>query len=244
MAIDDDLKIPPNVSKYLVMTLNGKGPCTTFIDEYSRQFIHYAAQQQAPVLELGTGYGFMTLEVLKTGAQVIANDLEPRHLELLSREVPLEHKNQLILLPGEFPKDLCLPERSIAGCYVAHMLGYLNPELFRLGLGKLFLCLKSNAKLFIITSTVYKGVFRQLIAPYEQRVRDGDPWPGYFTDLKALINQRVPDALLFFDEHVLRRELERAGFVIETIETYARLDLPKRALWDGREGLVAIARKP
>lgn len=244
MAIDNDLKIPQRVSKYLVMTLNGKGPCTMFIDEYSRQYIQYAAQQKEPVLELGTGYGFMTLEVLKTGATVIANDLDPRHLELLSREVPAEHKNQLIKLPGEFPKDVCLPENSIAGCYVAHMLGYLSPENLQIGFEKLFLCLKSNAKLFIITSTLYKGVFRQLIAPYEQRVRHGDLWPGYFTGLKEIINSRIPDALLFFDEQVLSRELERVGFIIEKIETYPRLDLPQRALWDGRESLVAIARKP
>ncbi len=244
MAIDNELKIPPKVSQYLIMTLNGKGPCTTYIDEYSQQYIQYAAKQTEPVLELGAAYGFVTREVLKTGAQVIVNDLDPRHLELLYRAVPPEHQKRLTLLPGEFPKEIRLPENSIAGCYVAHMLGYLSPENLRLGFEQLFLYLKNNAKLFIITSTLYKGVFRKLITPYEQRVLDGDPWPGYFTGLKEIINNRIPDALLFFDEEVLGRELVRAGFVIEQIETYARLDLPSKALWDGREGLVAIARKP
>lgn len=239
-----DLKVPPMVSEYLIMTLNGMGPCTTYIDEYSQEFIQYAAKQTAPALELGAAYGFVTIEALKAGATVIANDLEPKHLDILFEQTPMECRNRLTLLPAHFPQEVNLADHSIGGCYVAHMLGYLSPEMLQTGIEKLFHCLESNAKLFIITSTPYKGLFRNIIMPYEQRVKENHPWPGYFTNLKKIISPHVPDALHFFDEHILTRELERGGFVIEKIEEYARLDLPQRALWDGREGIVAIARKP
>lgn len=243
-TIVDNLKIPARVSKYLVMTLNGMGPCTTFIDEYSREFIEYAAHQKGPVLELGTAYGFVSIEALKAGITVIANDIEPRHLKILYNQTPQEYRAHLTLLPGEFPGDLNLSPESISGCYVAHMLGYLSPLNLQTGFEKLFNWLKSNSKLFIITSTPYKAVFKNIIPAYEERVKANKPWPGYFTDLKKLINPRIPDSLHFFDEHILTRELERVGFLIERIELYERQDLPRKARWDGREGLIAIATKP
>jgi hypothetical protein len=240
----NDVPIPKRISKYLIMTLNNKGPCTTYIDEYAKEFIHYAAQQPAPILELGAAYGFVTIEALKAGATVIANDLEPKHLEILYNKTPHECLNRLTLLPGEFPQDLNLGEHSIAGCYIAHMLGYLTPPNLQTGFEKLFKWLKNQAKLFIITSTPYKGISRKIIPLYEQRVLDNQEWPGYFTNLKQIVHEKMPDALHFFDDKVLRRELERVGFIVDKIEYYARLDLPQRSLWDSREGIMAIARKP
>lgn len=239
-----DLHIPKPVSQYLIMTLNKKGPCTSYIDEYTREFIHYAGQQTAPVLELGTAYGFVTIEALKAGATVIANDLEPRHLDILYHQTPLECRDRLTLLSGEFPQDLNLKSQSIAGCYVAHMLGYLSPSALQIGFEKLFHWLTNDAKVFIMTSTPYKGISKKIIPLYEQRIREEHEWPGYFTNLKQLIGDKMPDSLHFFDERILTRELERVGFIIEKMELYARQDLPPKALFDNREGLMAIARKP
>ncbi|CEG55859.1 class I SAM-dependent methyltransferase [Legionella fallonii] len=239
-----DLQIPRRVSRYLIMTLNKKGPCTTYIDKYAQEFIQYASQQTAPVLELGAAYGFVSIAALNEGATVIANDLEPRHLDILYNQTPPEYRSRLTLLPGEFPQGVDLEAQSIAGCYIAHMLGYLAPSALQIGFEKLFTWLKNDAKLFIITSTPYKGISKKIIPLYEQRIREGHEWPGYFTDLKNLIGEKMPNTLHFFDEKILTRELEHAGFIIEQIESYARLDLPSKALWDSREGLMAIARKP
>lgn len=240
---ETDLKMPHRVSKYLVMTLNGRGPATMYLDKFAQQFINYAADQTGPVLELGAAYGFVSLHALSMGAKVIANDIDPRHLQILYDKTPEDWRSRLTLLPGEFPQDLNLENQSIAGCYVARMLGYLEPANLQIGFAKLFKFLKPNAKLFIVASTPFKGVFKKIIAPYEQRVQEGEQWPGYFTDLKKIINESIPDKLHFFDEIVLTRELERVGFFVEHVEMYERCDLPKRALFDGRESIVAIARK-
>ena len=241
---DDKPNIPKQVSEHLVLTLNKMGPCTTYIDEYTNQFIQYAAKQTDPVLELGAAFGYVTIAALKEGATVIANDLDPRHLDILYNQTPADCKSRLTLLPGAFPQDVNLPDQSIAGCYVAHMLGYLDPPTLQTGFEKIFRFLKEGAKFFIIATTPYKWIFRKIIAEYERRVKENYLWPGYFTNLKELTDDRMPDSLNLFDKQVLSRELERVGFIIEKIELYARLDLPKRIIRYKREGIVAVVRKP
>ncbi len=247
--MNDDKKLPDPVSEYITMTLNGMGPSTSYIDQYARQFIDYAAQQKAPVLELGTAYGFLTQEVLKTGATVIAIDLDPRHLQILLENTPSEYRRRLTLLAAEFPQEIDLPSNSIAGCYVARMLGYLEPIHLQQGLKKIFNWLKSDAKLFIVSATPYsfRAIFKNIIPIYEKNVLDSKQWPGYIHGLKEIIGGNYvnygPDKHHFLDEVILTRELENAGFIVEKAEVYARCDLPNWALCDGRDALAVIARK-
>ncbi len=240
---NNGLKIPSRVSPYLVMTLNGRGPATAYLDDYAKEFIQYASQQTMPVLELGAAYGFFTIAALRAGATVVANDIEPRHLQILFNETPVDCRSRLTLLPGEFPQDIHLARESLSGCYVARMLGYLEPINLQCGFKKIHTYLRPNAKFFIVASSPYKGLYKKVIPLYEQRVHENAQWPGYFTDLKKLLGERFPDKLHFFDEHILTRELELAGFFVEKVELFARKDLPTMALLDGREGIVAIARK-
>ncbi len=245
---ENELKMPARFSEYLVMTLNGRGPSSTYIDDYAKQFIQYAAEQTGPVLELGAAYGFVTIEALKKGATVIANDIEPRHLQILYNQTPPGCRSRLTLLPGEFPSDLNLANQSLFGCYIARMLGYLEPSVLQLGFEKLYNGLKTNAKLFIVASPPYRALYKNIIPLYEQRIYANKQWPGYFTNLKGLVDGKysvyVPDKLHFLDEKVLTRELERVGFIVEKTALFARKDLPLRALLDGREGVVVIAKKP
>lgn len=241
---DTDLKMPAFATQYIVPTLDGHGTCTSYIDEYAQKFIDYAASKEDPVLEIGATYGFVTIEALKAGAKVIANDLDPRHLDILYAQTPEQYRKNLRLLPGEFPKDFFLDDDSLSGCYMGHVMGYISPVNLQVGFEKLYRWLKNDSLLFITSATIYMSFFRDFIEIYEQRVRDNDKWPGYFTNLKRLINERIPNTLHFCDERVLTRELERVGFIVEQVELYPRRDLPERSLWDGREGLGAIARKP
>jgi len=250
MANDKSPQMPKPVSEYLVMTLNGMGPSTTYIDQYARQFIEYAAKQTAPVLELGTAYGFLTHEALKAGATVIANDLEPKHLQILLEKTPKKYRNRLTLLPGEFPHAIDLSPCSIGGCYVARMLGYLEPIDLQQGLKKVFNWLHTDAKLFIVSATPYsfRAIFKNIIPIYEKRIQDQEQWPGYISGLKKIVGGNYteygPDKHHFLDDVILTRELEGVGFIVEKTETYAREDLPVWALCDGRDAVAVIARKP
>jgi hypothetical protein len=250
MSEDQDPKMPDRVSEYIVMTLNGMGPSTSYIDQFARQFIEYAAQQSAPVLELGTAYGFLTSAALKAGATIIANDLESAHLQILWNRTPEEYRSRLTLLAGRFPHAIDLPTASIAGCYVARMLGYLDPIDLQEGLKKLFHWLQTEAKLFIVSATPYsfRAIFKNIIPIYEKAVQTQKEWPGYISGLKKIVGGKysnyLPDKHHFLDEVILSRELRRAGFMVEKTETYARKDLPDWALYDDRDAVAVIARKP
>lgn len=245
----DDLTPYRYPNSYLVKTLNKKGPSSTYIDEYAKQFIHYAASQKDPVLELGAAYGFVAIEALKAGATLIANDLEPRHLNILYNNTPEGCRSRLTLLPGEFPQYINLANESIAGCYIAHMLGYLAPEDLPIGFMKLYRWLKPGALLFILSSSPYRAIYKDLIPIYEQRIREHQQWPGYFKEIKQLISGRLAryaaaDTLHFLDNDVLSRELMHVGFIIKEAKLYPRKDLSKKVTLDGREGVVVIAQKP
>jgi len=247
---DNSISMPDWISDYFVMTLNGKGPVTAYLDQYAMEFIHYATQQTGPVLELGAAYGFLTIQTLKEGGTVIANDLDPRHLQILYNQTPATCRNRLTLLPGEFPGNVNLSPQSIAGCYVARMLGYLEPGELQKGLEKIFTWLQSEKKLFIISAIPYsfRAIFKNIVSIYEQRVNENIEWPGYFTNLKQIVGGNYvnygPNVHHFLDGKILTRELERVGFIVETVEVFARKDLPEWALGDGRDAVAVIARKP
>lgn len=244
----NDLTMPAPTTKYLTKTLNNMGMVTSYIDKYSAQFIAYAGKQKSPVLELGAGYGPVTIAALNAGATVIANDLDPQHLQILYNQTPVKDRERLTLLPGKFPQILNLPDESISGCYIARMLGYLETYELQEGFKKLFACLKPNAKLFIVSASLYAPGLSMALPIYEQRLLANDEWPGHFTNMKSIVPEAyqpyVPDRLNFLDEKVLTRELNHAGFIAEESHFLSRMDYPSQLRLDGREGIVTIARKP
>jgi SAM-dependent methyltransferase len=248
---NNEVQMPEPADKYIVMTLNQMGAVTSFRDDYTNQFIEAASTIEEPLLELGAAYGFVTHELLKKGAKVIANDMEPKHLSILYNETPEQYRNNLTILEGHCPEVLDLPKDSIGGCYVARMLAYLSPEELQLALKKIYACLKPCAKLYILASTPYRKIFEKIIPTYEKRVKDFEQWPGYFSDIKPLLEPMneiaasyISKSLHFYDTRVLSRELTRAGFFVQEMKTYPREDFPKEVQRDGREGLAVVAQKP
>jgi Methyltransferase domain len=243
-----DAKMPTPASKHIVKTLNKRGPVTTYIDEYTRKFIIDARHIKTPILELGAAYGIVTHKLLKTGATVIANDIDPQHLQILYNQTLKKYRTNLSLLEGTVPNILDLANDSIGACYVARMLGYLTPSKLQLTFEKIYSCLKPNAKFTILATTPYHGFFKKIVPIYEKRLQNHRKWPGYFTQLKSYFDPEyttfIHDKLHFFDIPVLTRELAKVGFYVEFASTYARTDMPCHLQLDGREGIVVIARKP
>ncbi|MDP1602265.1 MAG: hypothetical protein Q8M03_03285 [Legionella sp.] len=248
MKIDPNLKMPPLLNKYLVMTLNNMGMMTTYLDEYTQEFIAFAKRQSKPVLEVGAAYGAATIAALEAGATVIANDIEPQHLQILYNQTPENCRSRLTLLPGKFPSVLNLPHSSLAGCYIARTLGFLAIPDIQYSLQLIYDTLMPKGKLFIITATVYTQTLKNIIPLYEERLLENSEWPGYFTNLKQLVEERyipyTPDKLHFLDPTILTRELERVGFVVDKAEFFSRDDFPPQYQLDGREASIVIAHKP
>lgn len=76
-------------------TLNGTGFMFEVLDEFADDFIQYAGRCEAPVLEVGCAFGVASMPALAAGAQVVACDLEQKHLDILMNDVPPADRERL-----------------------------------------------------------------------------------------------------------------------------------------------------
>ena len=98
-GIHMNLDMPtPEVSGF-VRTLNNMGYMTSALDPYSLAFTTFAPAAPGPALDIGAAYGIATLAALAGGARVIANDIDARHLDILSSRAPQEFRSRLVLAP-------------------------------------------------------------------------------------------------------------------------------------------------
>ncbi len=234
-----------------IVTQNQMGFMTTKPDEFSQQLIDYAAQASEPMLEIGAAYGVATIRAIEQGAVVIANDLEPKHLEILQQKLPENMRNQLILKPGRFPDELNLPTSTVSCALACRVIHFFDGDTIRHALAKLYDWIKPGGKLAVVVETPYVKPFIPILNEYERRVKSGMEWPGCFDNIHEIyakyapeLVSKVPPLLHYLDENILRREIEKAGFIIEKCHTINRTDFPEWLRLDGRESCGVIAYKP
>lgn len=247
MADESYTNLPEPIFDHFIPTLNNTGVMSTYLDEYCQEFIDFAAQQTAPVLEVGAAYGVVSIAALEAGASVIANDIDAQHLEFLRQHTPEECRSRLRTMQASFPDELELEPNSLSGAILGRLLNWLSgPEIQR-GLDKLYSWLQPGGKITILAIPPFIGIYEKLLPDYEARVAAGDEWPGYFTNMKKYIApdivEYVPATQHLFDTTVIARELLRAGFHIDVNEYYHRIEIAEQEKLDRREGLVAIATK-
>ena len=89
--------------------------------------------------------------------------------------------------------------------------------------------------------------YSSFIPIYEERKKQGDPWPGLLEDtspFKSIRYNNIPHFLNFFDTDIMRRVSENCGFIVEECEHLNRKDFPPEVRYDGRESVGLIAMKP
>lgn len=238
--------MPPAEPNGFVPTLNGMGYMTSGLDPYSQAFVDFAPSAPGPVLDVGAAYGVASLAALAAGARVLANDLDPRHLEIL-RERAKDEAKALTLLPGAFPDGLDIPEGSLGAVLVCRVLHFFEGEAIERSADAVARWLAPGGKAFVVSETPFIGTARAFFPTYETRRRAGDPWPGIVRDVGAHDPKRagsLPKLMHLLDETVLRRTFTRAGLVVEKAGTFARPEFPKDIQLDGRESVGLVARKP
>ena len=229
-----------------VKTLNKMGYMTPYIDPYTEEFILFCKTIESPVLEIGTAYGVATLPLLKGGAHVTVNDLDPRHLNILYESIPLELRPNLNLKPGRFPTELKFEDNYFGGILVPRMLHLVHPSDLPLSIDLLFKWLKPNGKLFVIVDTPFLKFFEKFWPTYEKRVKNNECWPGFIENTQDFLSSRfedVPEFVNFFDLKTLQNLFESHPFTLEKIGYIARPDFPIDLQVDGRESLGIILRK-
>lgn len=243
----NNLQMPKAEESGFVPTLNKTGYMTSTLDSYSQEFVEFAAlNKNDTVLEIGAAYGIATLQVLKKGGRVVANDIDERHLEILSQNCPVNDRVRLTLMPGSFPEKLRIPNESFSAILIARVLHFFDGNTIEKSLKIVHSWLKQKGKLFIVSETPYAKNWLDFIPEYERRLRMGERWPGLILNAEEYTKVRldqIPTMVHWLDKDILTRVLEEAGFYIEKIGYINRTNFPEDVRLDGRESIGAVAVK-
>jgi hypothetical protein len=237
----------------LIPTMNGHGYMTVSLDPVSLAFVDFAASLdtdgQGSALEVGAAYGVAAIPAITQGCRhFIANDSCEDHLRILQQRLPEHLRGRLTLKPGFFPDDFDSSfTSSIKAVLVSRVFDLFDARSLQEAITKLATMLQSGGKAFIVAQTPYRGnTIAEFIPAYEQRVRDGHPWPGWIEDYPRVDilrqGKNLPASVHFLDPAVLRREFENEGFQIEKAELMEATNFPACFRLDGRElvGLIAV----
>ena len=84
-AFADDLKsiMPPPNEEDRIYTLNNMGAMCNKFDSLNSSFIEYAIKGNRKTMDVGCAYGNTVIKILDHGGDIIAIDLDERHLKIL-----------------------------------------------------------------------------------------------------------------------------------------------------------------
>lgn len=260
---DLNLKIQKPESDGRTQTLNKKGGVTGRFSDIEREFLKFGKDKV--ILEIGGCYGDIMLYALKQSehTKYVLNDLDERHLFIAAKK--LEKKIQ-----SEWLKKSCVDQVQFVqaditnaeqcknfdqydAILIARVLHFLTPEKMESAVKHLFLLLKPGGYIFVIAITPYVKRFQKFIPEYEQRLKNGEQYPGYVKSLRDYVDTTVTTpsqiqnihegSFLFLDVHTLQDVFQRNGFKIIECHTVPLSYKSKSWSYDGREDVILIAKK-
>lgn len=224
-------------------------------DQLNEVSLHFAdfcragnCSEDAPALDIGAAYGTASLEALRAGAWLIANDLDPGHLqELERRATQLGYKNLRTKL-GRFPREVHFESGTLGAVHASNVFHFLTGNQLSEGVRAIARWLRPGGKLFVQAATPYQAAFAGFISEYERRLNSSVKWPGWVEKISQYSNHKklgvMPASIHLLDDHVLPSVVESAGLIVERAWLYQRADFPKELRLDGRESLGLVAVKP
>ena len=232
VVIDTDSKYqesaawPDEWYKGFIKTQNGLGIMVTDLGHAEEQFVEYAKTATRPLMDIGCAYGVATRPAIAAGGRVIAVDLSKEHLDILKKSLPEHLHKNLRIANRSFPNELTIKPESIDGILAASLFHFLNPQDFRKGLKQCYKWLVPGGKLWITMASPYFPSYQPFLEIYDQRVANGDPWPGVFTPKKYAKGhdewlELLPDEMQIFKKEELVKLAEKSGFDIIECDYFA-----------------------
>lgn len=220
---------------------------TTWVTE---GFINFCQQHPGEyVLDVGTGYGFLSHRALSKKVKVISNDIDLKHLLYIRKEVKNhENMSRLFLNINPFP-HLEIPNDFLSAVLLHRVLHFMSGEEIDLGLENVRRWLKVGGKVYIVVMSSDHIAFRDQVLPeFEERKKNGDPWPGMYLDVNKYLPDQaygLPEKLHIMDQEILRKALERHGFEVEEIGYISMKNFGAEKKRDGKEavGVIAVKKK-
>ena len=235
----------------LLLTRNQMGWTSDQLNEVSFQFVDFcrtgACAEHSPALDIGAAYGTASLEALRAGAWVIANDLDPGHLEELERRARQQGLTRLRLKPGRFPREVHFEPDTLGAVHASNVFHFLTGNQLSEGVRAIARWLRPGGKLFVQAATPYQAAFSGFIPEYEKRLNSGVRWPGWVEKISRYSRHKklgaMPASVHLLDDRVLSAVVASSGLVVERAWLYHRGDFPKELKLDGRESLGLVAVK-
>lgn len=229
------------ISTEIVPINNGFGWTSTVPNQITCAVIDHLSNGGAAscrVLDIGVGLGVATIPLLKTGAAIIANDLEESHLRAIREAAAARNlQNRLETVLGRFPDEVSF--RDLDAIHCSNVLHFLSGEEIDRGARRMHDWLKPGGAVFIQAGTIYAGHIRRLVPIFEERRRQGIRWAGETDSARGFVLAEFADATPLFMNYLdgppLVESFEAAGFVAERAWYYTRTGLPEVFCHDGRE---------
>jgi chorismate-pyruvate lyase/predicted SAM-dependent methyltransferase len=237
------------ISKTAIATENKNG-FTYSLTSFGNAFVDFAAESNAPVVDVGCAYGIATLPALLTGAKVIAVDIEEKHLRSIERSVSPSLKENLTTINAPFPHFELKPS-SVGAVYLSQVLPFLTADEINSGARKIYDWLIPGGHVVIVCFTPYINHVSAFIPEYEKRKKAGQAFPGYIDNLGMYCNNEtmlanLPDRIMHLDREDLETTFAEAGFIIKDLRYFGEEEgeLPEGIRFQGKERVGLIAFKP
>lgn len=247
LVISNGLQIPQAAEDGKIPTLNQTGFMTPDQNSYNLNFIEFAANCSRPVLDIGAAYGLTSLPALRKGAQVIANDIDPRHLLLLREQAEEELRKRLFLSKKSFPNETEFPESSIGAILLCRVAHFLSENEMELALTKMTRWLAPEGRIFVVTMSPYHHLLNEFLPEYVQKAERDIAWPGVINNMHAIaphLEAQIPNFLHVMDNSSLGKAFEKRGLRIvqESFFDYARPNA-KKSDGKGYYGVIIEKKK-
>jgi ubiquinone/menaquinone biosynthesis C-methylase UbiE len=191
------------------------------LDDLSLKFAMWAGQCGKTCLDVGCGSGLVAAAALARGGRVVAADPDPALIQQLLARVPVQQYARLTVRTAGLP-NLDFKDSGFAAVHVARVLHLLDGPALQASLGKFFRWLYPNGKLFVSALTPLGSFWQRFHPEFLRRTASGAEWPGYIEDLSQFHATGARSvACHLLDESVLGREMQTAGFQVETTLRYS-----------------------
>lgn len=181
------------------------------------------------ILDIGTGLGDNSIELVREGAILTANDLSLKQLARLRAKLAPKFWGNLFINNVPFPEKMEQPENYFDAILLSHVAHYLSGPQIRNGMKKIHRWLKPGGKLFFQALTPYSNPYHWRAFVADKNLKVGMEWPGWFTkfgkEAKALHgpehkygpNRLMPNFGHPIHPKIIERELKNAGYEIDVI---------------------------
>ena len=215
---------------------------------FIKDVLSFSKQAHKPILEIGSGYGWLVGKMLSNNVQVVANELSVETLLYTAKRTEVQnHLSNLHLNLASFPAETNFPDNSFDAIIMERIIQFLKPVEIEIGLAKAHKWLAPGGKLFIsVLAPTHKDFSKWFLPIYNQKWEAGNAWPGDGLDVEMALPEQaynLPKYMHVMDERPLRRALEAAGFYVDKADYISMIHFENKNTRDGKETIGVIATK-